>query len=467
MWGRCSRSWVTAGATTTTSRPAAQPNKTIEATPKTNDSETPGGPTPSTGTGKRSASVDAIMSAATPRMVVVLCGVIAKETIAAHVTARPARQTGMTTASRRGGGKARCLTAPLPVQVQPVLEACAEQCDQKQRDNGGKGNEARTPLQHLQPPHGSEHNGEILPVAANGHIPRKGELLRLALLALDQAGLGERPAPPGKRLAVPAGQRHDRDALARGVDHPAGTEVDPRVADRARLGPRPLGPEEDEVARRELREADPLRARNFAAHLVRRSALDRGVQCGSAGIRLQLVYPPDEAGAVEAAACLHAERRLGLLARSTPDVREADELDGRVEHALLPGAERWQRERGDRIFGVLLLPAAEAQDLGDRVGGFRTRDGVAREQFEVVVLRRVVRAKTEQARNGLGAEAGGDAQAGGPSAVQDRRRGIGELERLHEASVQLGDRDRSRRIRGGVGGCCVRVPTRVASSAWV
>src|SRR5215831_12735126 len=372
MWGRCSRSWVTAGATTTTSRPAAQPNKTIEATPKTNDSETPGGPTPSTGTGKRSASVDAIMSAATPRMVVVLCGVIAKETIAAHVTARPARQTGMTTASRRGGGKARCLTAPLPVQVQPVLEACAEQCDQKQRDNGGKGNEARTPLQHLQPPHGSEHNGEILPVAANGHIPRKGELLRLALLALD---------------------------------HPAGTEVDPRVADSARLGPRPLGPEEDEVARRELREADPLRARNFAAHLVRRSALDRGVQCGSAGIRLQLVYPPDEAGAVEAAACLHAERRLGLLARSTPDVREADELDGRVEHALLPGAERWQRERGDRIFGVLLLPAAEAQDLGDRVGGFRTRDGVAREQFEVVVLRRVVRAKTEQARNGLGAEA--------------------------------------------------------------
>jgi hypothetical protein len=70
--------------------------------------------------------------------------VFAKETIAAHVTARPARQTGTTTASRRGGGKVRCLTAPLPVQVQPVLEACAEQCDQKERDHGGKGNEATT-----------------------------------------------------------------------------------------------------------------------------------------------------------------------------------------------------------------------------------------------------------------------------------------------------------------------------------
>jgi hypothetical protein len=74
--------------------------------------------------------------------------VIANDTIAAQVTPRPARQTGTTTASRRGGGKAFCLTAPLPVQVQPVLETGAKKRDNQQRDHGGDGNEARTPLQH-------------------------------------------------------------------------------------------------------------------------------------------------------------------------------------------------------------------------------------------------------------------------------------------------------------------------------
>src|SRR5690242_4187050 len=181
--GRCSKSCVTAGASTTTSRPAAQPKRTIEATPKTNDSETPGGPTPSTGTGKRSARVEAVTRAANPRMVVVLCGVIANDAIAAHVTPRPGRQTGNTTANRRGGGRAGRLTAPLPVQVQPVLEACAEKRDEQERDHGGKGNEARTPLQHFQPPHRSEHNGEILPATAPGHIPRMGELRQEALIS--------------------------------------------------------------------------------------------------------------------------------------------------------------------------------------------------------------------------------------------------------------------------------------------
>ena len=205
--GRCSKSCVTAGASTTTSKPAAQPNRTIEATPKTNESDTPGGPTPSTGTGKRSARVEAVTNAASPRMVLVMCGVIANETIAAQVTPRPARQTGKTTASRRGGGKACCLTAPLPVQVQPVLEASAENRDEKQYDHGGKGNEARTPLQHLQPPQRSEHNGEILHRRGLAHITRMGELSqrRRALLVRDQAGFGQRTPSPGERLAVPAG----------------------------------------------------------------------------------------------------------------------------------------------------------------------------------------------------------------------------------------------------------------------
>src|SRR4029453_5194991 len=53
--GRCSSSCVIAGARKTTSKPAAQPNRTIDATPKTNESDTPPVSTPSTGTGKRAA----------------------------------------------------------------------------------------------------------------------------------------------------------------------------------------------------------------------------------------------------------------------------------------------------------------------------------------------------------------------------------------------------------------------------
>src|SRR5919197_4855063 len=157
--GRCSRTCVAAGARTTTSRPAAHPKRTIEATPKTNESETPGGPTPSTGTGKRSASIDAVTSAASPSSVVVLWGVTANDTIAAHVTTSPATQTGATTASKRGGGRARCLTAPLPVQVVPaqvVVRACER--EQEQNEDHGERNEAWTPLQHRQPPQKTRHD---------------------------------------------------------------------------------------------------------------------------------------------------------------------------------------------------------------------------------------------------------------------------------------------------------------------
>jgi hypothetical protein len=98
------------GATKTTSSPAAQPKRTIEATPKTNESETPRS-TPSTGTGKRSASVEAVSSAAMPRSVVVLCGTTANDAAAAQATPRPATQTGRRTARTRGGGRARRFTA--------------------------------------------------------------------------------------------------------------------------------------------------------------------------------------------------------------------------------------------------------------------------------------------------------------------------------------------------------------------
>src|SRR5262245_65568341 len=115
--GRCSISWVIAGARNTTSKPAAQPKRTIDATPKTNESDTPPVSTPSTGTGKRSARVEAASSAARPTSVVVLCGVTANEAAAAQATPRPATHTGRRTASNRGGGKARRGVQALPEQV--------------------------------------------------------------------------------------------------------------------------------------------------------------------------------------------------------------------------------------------------------------------------------------------------------------------------------------------------------------
>src|SRR5262245_10820529 len=154
--GRCSSNWVMAGARKTTSRPAAQPKRTIEATPKTNDSETPPVSTPSTGTGNRSASVEARSSAARPSSVVVLCGVTAKDTTAAQVTPRPAAQTGRRTARSRGGGKTRRVMSRLPVQVVGLydLDAEAAERDEHERQNDSDCDESRLPVQHLKPPPG-------------------------------------------------------------------------------------------------------------------------------------------------------------------------------------------------------------------------------------------------------------------------------------------------------------------------
>src|SRR4029450_12210885 len=143
--GRCSSSCVIAGARKTTRRPAAQPKRTIEATPKTNESETPPVSTPSTGTGKRSARVEARRSAARPSSVVVLCGVTAKDTTAAQVTPRPAAQTGRRTARSRGGGKTRRVMSRLPVRfvVLAALDAEPAERDEHERQNDGDGDESR------------------------------------------------------------------------------------------------------------------------------------------------------------------------------------------------------------------------------------------------------------------------------------------------------------------------------------
>ena len=149
---------------------------------------------------------------------------------------------------------------------------------------------------------------------------------------------------------------------------------------------------------------------------------------------------------------LDAERGLGRLVRAAPDVRVADEVHRGVEDALLPCAERRERKRVGGVRRVLRLPAPEAQHLGHRIRRFRPRHGVVREELEVVVLRRVVRAEAEKAGNCLGAEPGGDAQAGIPGAREHRRGCIRELQSLDQTRVELRDRDRCTGVCGGPDG---------------
>src|SRR3954453_15719262 len=218
-------------------------------------------------------------------------------------------------------------------------------------------------------PRTSSRTGTSLNPRAGGHIPRKGEPPFGSVAELaggDQAGLGQRPPGPRELAPVPAGQRPPRDALAGRVDQPAVAEVDAGVADRGRLGARAGRAEEEHVTGRELGEADPLGAPDLAAHLVRRAALDRRGEGRAAGVGLQLVDAPHEAGAVEAAVGLDAEGRLRLLARAAPDVREADEADGCVQPFRLPGGEGRQLEGRGPVLDRLGLPAAETQDARDR-----------------------------------------------------------------------------------------------------
>ena len=91
----------------------------------------------------------------------------------------------------------------------------------------------------------------------------------------------------------------------------------------------------------------------------------------------------------------------------------------------------------------------KCEDLRGRVGGFRARHRVARQELEVVLLGGMVGAQAEQARHGLGAEAGRNREAGCAGAVAEGGRRVGELERAHEPCVELGHGDRGRGARCG------------------
>jgi hypothetical protein len=55
-------------------------------------------------------------------------------------------------------------------------------------------------------------------------------------LYLAQSGFSEEPAAPGEAVRVPAGDRRERDSVARRVEHPGAAEVDPGMVDRCGFG---------------------------------------------------------------------------------------------------------------------------------------------------------------------------------------------------------------------------------------
>src|SRR6478672_8536291 len=119
----------------------------------------------------------------------------------------------------------------------------------------------------------------------------------------------------------------ERHTFVGRVDEPAVADVDTRVNDLPARRVRAAVAEEDDVGGLELLERDPLRARHLDAHVVRRPPPDRRREVALVRIALELVDAPDEAGAVVAAARRYAERRLGAIARSAPDVRHTDLRD--------------------------------------------------------------------------------------------------------------------------------------------
>src|SRR6478735_5238828 len=195
----------------------AQPKSTRAATAKTKPSETPFASASSTGTGKRSASVEATRNAVTPASVVHDPGSRKNVIVAARYAATPTTETGATTASSLAGGSARPLIqrgGPLPGEVQPDAGAVRRR-DRQQRDEDEQSRDLRVPLKHGNPSRWVPHCSPFSITTLRAGITRRGE-----------NPWGE-PNPPFEGLASP-----DRVFRHAPRSQPAG--IEPRAARRGR-----------------------------------------------------------------------------------------------------------------------------------------------------------------------------------------------------------------------------------------
>src|SRR5207253_4530074 len=108
---------------------------------------------PSSGTGKRSASIIPTSSAPRPISVSAECGVVENRVAAATKTAAPATQTGATTNGLRAGRRLLLILA-LPVEIArgDDAERCSAHRHEQEQERRSERDQARFPLEQFDPP---------------------------------------------------------------------------------------------------------------------------------------------------------------------------------------------------------------------------------------------------------------------------------------------------------------------------
>ena len=219
-----------------------------------------------------------------------------------------------------------------------------------------------------------------------------------------------------------------------------------------------------------------MRARYFAAHLHRRPAVEHVREAGLIRVGGELVDAPDEAGAVE------AER---ALARPAPHVGIADVGERGRDDAPLPGSELRQLELRGRSLRLLdlpargevggrgrgarapvlrpppVVPAAEAEDLRERIGSFRACRRLLGLELELVLSCGVVEAQSEEPGDDLDAETARRRHARAP------RGPVEEVGRVPQAECVDQERSSSSRETAAPGsdGAGARVPASLVSAS--
>src|SRR5690242_11497345 len=166
-------------AVSRSSAPAAQPNRTIAATAKTNVSEmTPPPLSALIGTGNRSASVAATVNAARLISSGPVCSAVAKTYAAAMRIPSPARQTGtIRKFSRRGVTAWALMLSVLPGELERFPGELPQQCRNQHQDSH-ESDQLWLPLQHSVSPlrfDGLTPAAGILSGGRPRGIPRAGD----------------------------------------------------------------------------------------------------------------------------------------------------------------------------------------------------------------------------------------------------------------------------------------------------
>ena len=211
---------------------------------------------------------------------------------------------------------------------------------------------------------------------------------------------------PTRNESVPVFHRRERRAESRRVDDPVVSEVDAHVAYLSWCRPGAAVAEESDVAGLERVSGNARRACDLAAHGVTRSPPKRPRESGGTCVRLELVYAPYQAGAVEASREHLAGELLRTLGGSRPDVRRPDEAERARDDSALPVVHVRHGERRSRLAGCLQFLRRQRKHACDRVRGLRARRGLRELELESLARSLMVDPQAEHPSDRLGAEPG-------------------------------------------------------------